>query len=49
MDIQRRKDVMKKEKFNSDVGATAGCTLQLLLDRIHPEDQGIRHGIRADA
>ena len=49
MEIQRGKDGMKTKKFNSEVGATAGCTLQLLLDTIHPEDQGVRHGIRADA
>jgi hypothetical protein len=43
------KDGMKTKKFNSEAGATAGCTLRLLLDTIPPKDQGIRHGIHADA
>ena len=34
MEIQRGKEGMKTQKFNSDVGATAGCTLRLLLNTI---------------
>jgi hypothetical protein len=49
MEIQRGKEGMKTQKFNSDVGATAGCTLQLLLNTIPREKQSIKHGIRADA
>jgi hypothetical protein len=49
MEIQRGKDGMKTKKFNLDVGATAGCTLRLLLETIPPELQGVRHGIHADA
>jgi hypothetical protein len=34
MEIQHGKDGMKSQKFNSDVGATSGCTLRLLLETI---------------
>jgi hypothetical protein len=33
MEIQRGKDGMKNQQFNQQVGATAGCTLRLLLGR----------------
>jgi len=49
VEIQRGKDGMKTQKFNSDVGATAGCTLRLLLDMIPSEKQNIKQGIHADA
>jgi len=49
MEIQRGKEGMKTQKFNSDVGATAGCTLRLLLNTIPHEKGSIKHGIRADA
>jgi hypothetical protein len=39
---------MKTHKFNSDVGATAGCTLRLLLETIPCEKKGIKHGFHAD-
>ena len=49
MEIQRGKDGMKSQQFNQQVGATAGCTLRLLLGTI-PHDAGpSKHGIRADA
>ncbi len=35
--------------FNNSVGATAGCTLRLLLESIPQEKQGIKHRIRGDA
>jgi len=34
MEIQRGKDGMKSKRFNQEVGATAGCTLRLLLEAI---------------
>jgi len=49
MEIQRGKDGMKSQEFNKDVGATAGCTLRLLLNSIPEEKRGERHGIRGDA
>ncbi len=39
---------MKSAMFNSEVGATAGCTLRGLLGVIAPQDER-KHGIRADA
>ncbi len=36
-------------QFNNEVGATAGCTLRLLLDTITQEEKSSRHGIRGDA
>jgi hypothetical protein len=41
MEIQHGKEGMKTKKFNAEVGATAGCTLRLLLDSITEEDKGI--------
>jgi len=49
MEIQRGKEGMKTKKFNAEVGATAGCTLRLLLDSITEEDKGMKHGICGDA
>jgi hypothetical protein len=49
MEIQHGKEGMKTKKFNAVVGATAGCTLWLLLDSIPEEDKWIRHGICGDA
>jgi hypothetical protein len=49
MEIQWGKEVMKNTKCNAQVGATVGCTLRLLLYSIPPEQQGIEHGICADA
>jgi hypothetical protein len=49
MEMQPDKDGMKTQKFYSDVGATAGCTLRLLLETIPCEKQGIKHGIHNDA
>jgi hypothetical protein len=49
MKIQQDKEGMKTQKFNSDVEATAGCTLRVLLSTIPREKQSIKHGIRADA
>ncbi|MFN9982106.1 MAG: hypothetical protein ACK53Y_19425, partial [bacterium] len=40
---------MKTKIFNAEIGATAGCTLRLLLNSIPKEDKGIKHGIRGDA
>jgi len=49
MEIQRGKEGMKTKMFNAEIGATAGCTLRLLLNSIPEEDKGIKHGIRGDA
>jgi len=49
MEIQRGKEGMKTKMFNAEIGATAGCTLRLLLNSIPKEDKGIKHGIRRDA
>jgi hypothetical protein len=49
MEIQHGKEGMKTKKFNAEVGATAGCTLRLLLDSITEEDKGMKHCIRGDA
>ena len=40
---------MKTMQFNNEVGATAGCTLRLLLDTIPQEERQTKHGIRGDA
>jgi hypothetical protein len=40
---------MKSQKFNKEIGATAGCTLQLLLNTTPQEKEGLRHDIRGDA
>jgi hypothetical protein len=40
---------MKDKMFNNSLGATAGCTLRLLLESIPQEKQGIKHGIHGDA
>jgi hypothetical protein len=49
MEIQRGKEGMKSQQFNREVGATAGCTLRLLLNTIPPNVAGVKHGIRGDA
>jgi hypothetical protein len=49
MEIQRGKEGKKSQKFNIDIGATAGCTLRLLLNKIPQEKEGVRHCIRVDA
>ena len=36
-------------QFNNEVGATAGCTLRLLLGTIPQEERQTKHGIRGDA
>jgi hypothetical protein len=41
MEIQRGKEGMKSQKFNKEIGATAGCTLRLLLNTIPQEKQGV--------
>jgi hypothetical protein len=38
MEIQWGKEGMKSQKFNKEIGATAGCTLWLLLNTI-PQKQ----------
>jgi uncharacterized protein YeaO (DUF488 family) len=48
MEIQRGKEGMRSEEFNSQVGATAGCTLRLLLSTIPKDADPYKHGIRAD-
>jgi len=48
MEIQRGKDGMKNKKFHQEVGATASCTLRLLLETV-PIESDAPHGIRADA
>jgi hypothetical protein len=49
MEIRQGKDGMKSQEFNKDVGATAGCTLRLLLNSILEEKKSEQHGIRGDA
>ena len=49
MEIQLGKEGMKDKMFNNSLGATAGCTLRLLLESIPQEKQGIKHGICGDA
>jgi hypothetical protein len=49
MEIQRGKEGMKMQQFNSQVGATAGCTLRALLGTIPPDEKDKRFGIRGDA
>jgi hypothetical protein len=47
MEIQRGKDGMKSKRSNQEVGATAGCTLQLLLEAL-PIESDQSHGIHTD-
>jgi hypothetical protein len=49
MEIQRGKEGMRSEEFNSQVGASAGCTLRLLLGTIPKDADPYKHGIWADA
>jgi hypothetical protein len=49
LEIQRGKEGMKSQQFNKEVGATAGCTLRLLLNTILLHIAGVKHGIRGDA
>jgi hypothetical protein len=49
MEIQHGKEGMKTAKFNNTIGATAGCTLRLLLNSIPVDQQGAKHGVRGDA
>ncbi len=48
MEIQRGKEGMKPQKFNKEIGATAGCTLRLLINAIPPPMAGVKHSIRED-
>jgi len=48
MEIQKGKEGMKSAQFNNTMGATAGCTVRLLLNSIPPGDQD-KYGIRGDA
>jgi hypothetical protein len=43
------KEVMKSAKYNRTLGATASCTLKLILNTIPEEDQETNHGMRGDA
>jgi hypothetical protein len=49
MEIQCGKEGMKSVQFNQEMGATASCTLQLLIDTIPEEFKGMKHGVRGDA
>jgi hypothetical protein len=49
IEIQRGKEGMKTAKFNTTIGATAGCTLRLLLNSIPVDQQEAKHGVRGDA
>ncbi len=49
MEIQRGKEGMGSKEFNSQVGATAECTLRLFLGTIPKDADPYKHGIRADA
>jgi hypothetical protein len=40
---------MKTATFNNTIGATAGCTLQLLLNSIPVDQQEAKHRVRGDA
>ena len=48
MEIQKGKEGMKSAQFNNTMGATAGCTVRLLLNSIPPGDQD-KYGIQGDA
>jgi hypothetical protein len=48
LEIQHGKEGMKNAQFNSEVGATSGCTLRLLLNSIAEEDNGLKHCIQGD-
>ena len=48
MEIQKGKEGMKSAQFNNTMGATAGCTVRLLLSSIPPGDQD-KYGIQGDA
>jgi hypothetical protein len=39
---------MKCQQFNQQVGATAGCTLRLLLDTIPQDLRTCKHRVRGD-
>ncbi len=49
MEIQQGNEGMKSQKFNKEIGATAGCMLRLLLNMIPQEKEGGKHDIRGDA
>ncbi len=49
MEIQCGKEGMKNAQFNREMGATAGCTLWLLIDTIPEEFKSMKHGVRGDA
>ncbi len=49
MEIQRVKEGMRNAQFNSEVGATSGCTLRILLNSIAEEDKGLTHCLQGDA
>ncbi len=40
---------MKSQKFNKEIGATEGGTLQLLLNMIPPEKESVKPCIRGDS
>ncbi len=40
---------MKNKQFNQQLGATAGCTLRLLLETIPEDQRSSKHGIRGDS
>ncbi len=49
MEIHCGKEGMKTATFNNTIGATAGCTLGLLLNSIPVDQQEAKHGVRGDA
>ncbi len=49
MEIQIRKEGMKTKQFNKEVGATTGCTLRLILNKILPQLATVKHGVHGDA
>ncbi len=47
--VMRKIEIQKSQQFNQQVGATAGCTLRLLLDTICQDLKTYKHGVRGDA
>jgi hypothetical protein len=49
LEIRRGKQGMAHKKYNSLIGATAGCTLRLAEEKIAEDDESERHGVHGDA
>lgn len=40
---------MIDKRYNSTIDATTGCALRLVKDAIAEDDEGMTHGVHADA